>query len=81
MNKTIEEKMNEYIKDIDSLGYGKIILLNTHQVSKILGVSDGTIEKMRREGIGIDYKQFGKRIMYAKRDVAYYLANNRVLTA
>lgn len=81
MNKTIDEKISEYIKDIDTLGYEQFILLNTHQVSKILGISDSTVEKMRKEGVGIEYKLFGKRVMYSKRDIAYYLANNRVLTA
>ena len=52
-----EEALQKIIKEIDDLGYKKQINLKTSDVSRILGVSNSTIEKWRKEGIGIDYNQ------------------------
>lgn len=76
-----EEALQKIIKEIDDLGYKKQINLKTSDVSRILGVSNSTIEKWRKEGIGIDYNQVGGRIFYSKYSMAEWLLRTRVKTA
>ncbi len=76
-----EEALQKIIKEIDDLGYKKQINLKTSDVSRILGVSNSTIEKWRKEGIGIDYNQVGGRIFYSKHSMAEWLLRTRVKTA
>ncbi len=76
-----EESIQSFIKEINELGYKKQMNLKTADVSRILGVSNSTFEKWRKEGIGIDYNQVGKRIFYSKQAISEWLLRTRIKTA
>ena len=67
------EKIIEDINQIDDGKYKNQIVLNQLQVSKIIGVSSSTLEKWRNEGIGIEWKKVGGRILYPKISIAQWL--------
>jgi DNA-binding XRE family transcriptional regulator len=72
--------MNELIKQqldlIDSINpkFKKKVSLNQKELAEIIGVSPSTIETRRKEGVGIEYIQFGNRILYPKIKIAEFLA-------
>jgi hypothetical protein len=67
------EKIIEDINQIDNGRYKNQIVLNQLQVSKIIGVSSSSLEKWRKEGIGIEWKKVGGRILYPKISIAKWL--------
>ena len=76
-----EEALQKIIKEIDDLGYKKQINLKTSDVSRILGVSNSTIEKWRKEGIGIDYIMVDGRVMYPIKAIARFQVLRQIKTA
>ena len=77
-------EVQQTIQEITELGY-KALTLNENQVSKIIGVSPSTLSNWRSELIGIPFKKMGNgkrgRVLYTKRNVAYWLLNNDLKTA
>lgn len=77
----IKEEIEMYIKQIDDLGFAKVLNLNSKQTAGLLGVSASTIENWRKQGLGIDYVEVGGRILYPKLKIAEFQANRKVITA
>lgn len=73
----------EEINMIDPL-YKKLVCLNQKQTATILGISSGSLENWRKEGIGPSYKKIenGKRgrVLYPKSAIVEWL-NNTIKTA
>lgn len=73
----------EEINMIDPL-YKKLVCLNQKQTANILGISSGSLENWRKEGIGPSYKKIenGKRgrVLYPKSAIVEWL-NNTIKTA
>lgn len=67
------EKIIADINQIDNGKYKNLIVLNQSQVSNIIGVSSSTLEKWRNEGIGIEWKKVGGRVLYPKLSIAQWL--------
>lgn len=67
------EKVIADINQIDNGKYKNQIVLNQSQVSNIIGVSSSTLEKWRNEGIGIEWKKVGGRVLYPKISIAEWL--------
>lgn len=67
------EKVIADINQIDNGKYKNKIVLNQSQVSNIIGVSSSTLEKWRNEGIGIEWKKVGGRVLYPKISIAQWL--------
>lgn len=67
------EKIIADINQIDNGKYKNLIVLNQSQVSNIIGVSSSTLEKWRNEGIGIEWKKVGGRVLYPKISIAQWL--------
>ena len=76
----INDKVNEYIMDIDKLGFDDKLTINTKQLSTLLGVSPSTIEKWRKESIGPEYMKIGDRVIYNKRKVCEWLCTSNIRT-
>lgn len=57
--------------------YKKLVCLNQKQTAEILGISSGSLENWRREGVGPNYKKIenGKRgrILYPKSAIVDWL--------
>lgn len=78
----MKQKADEIFGDINNLHeYRSKLTLNTSQTSRLIGTSVSTLEKWRREGVGIEYIKVSGRIMYTKRAIAEFLANNEIKTA
>ncbi len=77
----IEEENKKKEKEIKALGLTKGLNLNSKQTAQVIGVSASTIEKWRREGIGIDHIISGKRVMYAIRSIARWQVLSQIKTA
>jgi len=73
----------EEINMIDPI-YKKLVCLNQKQTADILGISSGSLENWRKEGIGPSYKKIenGKRgrVLYPKSSIVEWL-NNTIKTA
>ena len=76
-----EEAIKLEMKEIDAILDKKLLTLNESQVAKVIGVSASTMANHRKEGKGIEYKQFGGRILYSKRVVAKWLVENNIKVA
>lgn len=68
--------LEQYLKDIDNLGYEKSMTLNSLEVSRILGVGIRTLNHWRKQNIGPTSKRIGKAYLYTKRDIAEFLATS-----
>ena len=68
----IEEEIEKYEKEIKALGLTKGLNLNSKQTAQVIGVSPSTIEKWRKDGIGIDYIMVGGRVMYPIKAIARF---------
>jgi hypothetical protein len=77
----IEEEIEKYEKEIKALGLTKGLNLNSKQTAQVIGVSPSTIEKWRKEGIGIDYIIAGKRVLYAIKSIARFQVLSQIKTA
>lgn len=77
----IEEEIEKYEKEIKALGLTKGLNLNSKQTAQVIGVSPSTIEKWRKEGIGIDHIIVGRRCMYSVRAIAKFQVLNQIKTA
>ena len=77
----LNEEINQYMQQINNLGFEKILNLNSKQTAGILGVSASSIETWRKQGIGIDYIEVGGRILYPKLKIAEFQVNRKVKTA
>lgn len=75
MDNKIQLILNEINNDTE---LRKVVTLNQSQTARILGVSPGTLEKWRKEGIGIEYIKTSdskkSRILYTKVAIAEYLS-------
>jgi len=64
--------------------YKKLVCLNQKQTAEILGISSGSLENWRREGVGPAYKKIenGKRgrILYPKSAIVEWI-NQTIHTA
>jgi phage terminase Nu1 subunit (DNA packaging protein) len=74
------DQVQQVIEEINKNSiYKKKIALNTLQTSELLGVSSGTLENWRRQGIGPGYLKMsgGKKakVMYPKTAIAEWLTN------
>lgn len=75
------DQVQQVIEEINKNSiYKKKIVLNTLQTSELLGVSSGTLENWRKQGIGPQYVRLGgegrkPRIMYPKTAIAEWLTN------
>lgn len=69
--------ISQQIALIDEINpkFKKKIGLNQKELAEILGVSASTIEARRKDGTGIEYINFGGRIIYPKVAIAEFLAN------
>lgn len=77
----MDEEIKQYMEQIDNLGFAKILNLNSKQTAGILGVSPSSVETWRKQGIGVDYIEVGKRILYPKLKIAEFQAKRKVKTA
>ncbi|MDN5086185.1 helix-turn-helix domain-containing protein [Aliarcobacter butzleri] len=73
-----EQLIDKYLSDINELGFEKTLILDTHDVAKILKVKARTVVNWAKakENIGPKCKKIGKSYLYTKRDVAEFLAQN-----
>jgi len=55
--------------------------LNVKKASQYLGLSTGTLNKMRCEGRGPRYLKLGSRVFYRRQDLDTYLSTRLVETA
>lgn len=81
MSMDIEKALEKIIKEINDNGYEKQMNLKTSEVSRLLGVSNSTLEKWRKEGIGINYNQVGGRVFYTKQSIAEWILKSQIRTA
>ncbi|WP_151947681.1 MerR family transcriptional regulator [Aliarcobacter butzleri] len=77
----MDEEIKQYMEQIDNLGFAKILNLNSKQTAGILGVSPSSVETWRKQGIGVDYIEVGKRILYPKLKIAEFQVKRKVKTA
>lgn len=77
----IELEIEKYEKEIKDLNFTKGLNLNSKQTAQIVGVAQSTIEKWRKEGIGIDHIIVGGRVMYPIRAIAKWQVLNQIKTA
>ena len=77
----LNEEINQYMQQINNLGFEKILNLNSKQTAGILGVSASSIETWRKQGIGIDYIEIVASILYPKLKIAEIQANKKIKTA
>lgn len=77
----IEEEIEKYEKEIKALGLSKGLNLNSKQTAQVIGISPSTIEKWRKEGIGIDHIVAGGRVMYPIRAIARFQVLSQIKTA
>ena len=76
----LNEEINQYMQQINNLGFEKILNLNSKQTAGILGVSASSIETWRKQGIGIDYIEVGGRILYPKLEIAKFQVTRKIQT-
>ena len=76
----LNEEINQYMQQINNLGFEKILNLNSKQTAGILGVSASRIESWRKQGIGIDYIEVGGRILYPKLEIAKFQVTRKIKT-
>ena len=76
----LNEEIKQYMEQINNLGFGKILNLNSKQTAGILGVSASSIEKKKKKGIGISYIEGGGRILYPKLEIAKFQATRKIKT-
>ncbi len=55
-----QDLIEKYLQDINSLGFEKSLILNSHDVAKILKVQTRTIINWAKENIGPKCKKIGK---------------------
>ena len=77
----IELEIEKYEKEIKALNISKGINLNSKQAANVIGVSPSTIEKWRKDGIGIDYIMVGGRVMYPIKAIARLQVLRQIKTA
>ena len=73
-----QQMIDKHLQDINELGFDKTLILDTHDVAKILKVKVRTVVSWARakENIGPKCKKIGKSYIYTKRDIAEFLATN-----
>ncbi|WNL30694.1 helix-turn-helix domain-containing protein [Aliarcobacter cryaerophilus] len=73
-----QQMIDKHLQDINELGFDKTLILDTHDVAKILKVKARTVVSWARakENIGPKCKKIGKSYIYTKRDIAEFLATN-----
>ena len=76
----LNEEINQYMQQINNLGFEKILNLNSKQTAGILGVSASTVETWRKQGIGVDYIEVGGRILYPKLEIAKFQVTRKIKT-
>lgn len=76
----LNEEIKQYMEQINNLGFGKILNLNSKQTAGILGVSASSIETWRKKGICISYIEVGGRILYPKLEIAKFQATRKIKT-
>ena len=69
-----QQLIDKYLSDINELGFEKTLILDSHDVAKILKLQTRTIVNWAKENIGPRCKKIGKSYIYTKRDVAEFLA-------
>ena len=77
----IEEEIEKYEKEIKALGLTKGLNLNSKQTAQVIGVSQSTIEKWRKEGVSIDHIIVVGRVMYPIRAIARFMVLSQIKTA
>ncbi|MFW2441704.1 helix-turn-helix domain-containing protein [Aliarcobacter butzleri] len=70
------QMIDKHLQDINELGFDKTLILDTHDVAKILKVKVRTVVSWAKENIGPKCKKIGKSYIYTKRDIAEFLAQN-----
>ena len=71
-----QQMIDKHLQDINELGFDKTLILDTHDVAKILKVQARTIVNWAKENLGPKCKKIGKSYIYTKRDIAEFLADN-----
>ncbi|MFX4219119.1 helix-turn-helix domain-containing protein [Aliarcobacter butzleri] len=71
-----QDLIEKYLQDINELGFDKTLILDSHDVAKILKVKIRTVVSWAKENIGPKCKKIGKSYIYTKRDIAEFLAQN-----
>ncbi|MCG3693454.1 helix-turn-helix domain-containing protein [Aliarcobacter butzleri] len=71
-----QDLIEKYLQDINELGFDKTLILDSHDVAKILKVKIRTVVSWAKENIGPKCKRIGKSYIYTKRDIAEFLAQN-----
>lgn len=73
-----QDLIEKYLQDINELGFDKTLILDSHDVAKILKVKIRTVVNWAKakENIGPKCKRIGKSYIYTKRDIAEFLAQN-----
>lgn len=77
MNNKNDEIIENFIKQIDNLGFKNQIFLNTSDTAKILGIPISTLKSWRKINCGIDYHLIGKNIFYNKQSIAQFLVKTQ----
>lgn len=77
MNNKNDEIIENFIKQIDNLGFKNKIFLNTSDTAKILGIPISTLKSWRKINYGIDYHLIGKNIFYNKKSIAQFLVKTQ----
>ena len=71
-----QQMIDKHLQDINELGFDKTLILDTHDVAKILKVQARTIINWAKENLGPKCKKIGKSYIYTKRDIAEFLATS-----
>ena len=71
-----QQMIDKHLQDINELGFDKTLILDTHDVAKILKVQARTIINWAKKNLGPKCKKIGKSYIYTKRDIAEFLATS-----
>lgn len=52
-------------------------LLNTHQAARVCGLSPRTLEKLRLQGNGPQYRKLNRAVRYARHDLERWIEQGR----
>lgn len=79
LKETLVEKLIELKEELKSANFNKtpeVVLLKSHQVQRMLGISPGTLQNMRVNGT-LPFSKVGGVIFYNKSDILDLIEQNK----
>jgi hypothetical protein len=55
--------------------YCGIEMVSRKDAAKILGISTVTLDRMKKDGVGVEYKRIGEKVLYPIYALAIYISN------